>query len=400
MERISGEATLVLYCVRMTGDPPIQQRVEQIISSGVDWAKVLGIVRSNGVLPSFRENLLRYCPQQVPSPIRAQMQQEFHRCAAESLGYARELTRVFSCLHQHGVRALAFKGPALAQLLQQKLSLRQCRDLDIFVARSELNEAITALESAGYRAVWPGNVDSSTIFQVDKHVLLVAGAGGFKVEIHWRLDLPGSRFPMRFHDLWSRRGQISVAGSPIPVPGNEDMLLILCFHAAAHNWGSLKWICDIAEFVRQYPNLDWELVLKRARELGCCRILLTGVTLARDAVGISLPELLDRTARADRALGTIRNDVLDRFSAGSPPPRCVEADLSHIRSRERLWDRLQLILRFIRSRLLPNERDREWVQLPGGLAYLYILVRIVRVASVRYNVSVIPLLKTLKSSKS
>jgi hypothetical protein len=176
------------------------------------------------------------------------------------------------------------------------------------------------------------------------------------------------------------------------------MLLILCFHAAAHNWGSLKWICDIAEFVRKYPNLKWHVVLRRARQLGCCRILLAGVTLARDAVGVPLPEVLEREGRADRTIRSIRSDVLGRFSAGALPPRCVESSLAQIRSRERLRDRLQLILRFIRLRLRPNERDREWLQLPDGLGALYILVRIVRVACVRYNVSVIPLLKTLKSS--
>lgn len=398
MERISGEATLVLYCVRMTGDPPIQERVERIISTGVDWTKVLAVVRANGILPSFRENILRYCPEKIPSSIRAQLQQEFHHRAAESLGYARELPRVFSALQQHGVRALAFKGPALAQQLQHKLSLRQCRDLDIFVERGELNDAIAALESAGYRTVWPENQNLPGMLQTDKHILLVAGTGGFKVEIHWSLALPGSRFRVYFNDLWSRREQISVLGSSIPIPAKEDMLLILCFHAAAHNWGSLKWICDIAEFVRRYPNLNWQWLLRYARQLGCCRILLTGVTLARDAMGIPLPEVLECEARADKAVGKMRADVLGRFFIGALPPRCVESSLLQIRSRERLWDRLPLILRFIKLRLKPNARDREWLQLPRSLGLLYILVRIVRVACVRYNVSVIPLLKTLKPS--
>ncbi|HSU33586.1 MAG TPA: nucleotidyltransferase family protein [Bryobacteraceae bacterium] len=397
-EPMPKEAALVLYCLRMNGDPGTQYQLERAISAGVSWPRVLEIVRWHGVLPSFRENILRYCPGKVPGSIRAQLQQEFHRCAAESLGYARELSRVFACLQQHGVPALAFKGPALAQQLQQKLSLRQCRDLDIFIGKSQFKEAVAALESAGYRAVWPQGENSPGIFQTDKHVLLVAGTGGFKVEIHWSLALPGSRFPVRFKDLWSRREQVSVLGRSIPIPTKEDMLLVLCYHAAEHCWGSLKWICDIAEFLRLYPNLNWQQVLTRARRWGCCRILLTGAALARDAIGVPLPEALEREARVDRTIGRIRRDVLRRFSAGALPPRCVERSLAHIRSRERLWDRLQLILQFIRLRLKPNARDREWFQLPDGFGSLYILVRIVRVACVRYNVSVIPLLKTLRSS--
>ena len=397
-KRMPQESALVLYCMRMDGPLSTQEKVEEIISAGVSWPRVLRIVRANGVLPTFRENLLRYCPGKVPGAVRARLKQEFHRCAAESLGYARELTRVFECLQQHGVPALAFKGPVLAQQLRQKLALRQCRDLDIFIEKSQFNEAIAVLQRAGYRAVWPEGEDSPGIFQADKHLLLVAGTGGFKLELHWSLALPDSRFRLRFKDLWSRREELSVLGRSITIPAKEDMLLILCYHAAEHCWGSLKWVCDIAGFLRRYPSLNWQLVLTRARQLGCCRILLTGVTLSRDMMGIRLPVALERETSADRTIERIRNRVLRRFATGPHPPQCVERSLTHIRSRERLRDKLPLIVEFIRMRLKPNARDREWVELPDRLVGLYLLVRIVRVACFQCNLSIRPLLKALTSS--
>ena len=44
-----------------------------------------------------------------------------------------------------GLRSLALKGPALAVRLYGKLSLRQCRDLDLLVARSDVTKAIDIL---------------------------------------------------------------------------------------------------------------------------------------------------------------------------------------------------------------------------------------------------------------
>jgi hypothetical protein len=308
------------------------------------------------------------------------------------------LTRITACFEQYRVRAIAFKGPALAQQLQQKLFLRRCRDLDILIEKNQFEEATAAIQSAGYSAIWPDDEVGRTIFRSDKHVLLIAETGRFRVELHWSLALPGSCFPLRFEDLWSRREQISVLGTSIPVPGKEDLLLILCFHAATHWWGSLKWICEIAEFLERYPHLDWELVLARARKLGCCRILLTGVTMAQVTMALRLPETLDREARLDRFIEQTKKDVLCRLSIGAPPLQCTERYLAHVRSRERLRDRLKLVINLVSSRLKPNARDREWIYLPDALGNLYIPVRIIRVICLRYKASVRPLLRAVLSS--
>jgi hypothetical protein len=115
-------------------------------------------------------------------------------------------------------------------------------------------------------------------------------------------------------------------------------------------------------------------------------------------MGIHLPEEVERATKCDKAVIRISNDVLCRFSAGAYALHSVEKPLDHIRCRERLGDRLRLIVSFIRCRVRPNECDRGWVHLPDALKSLYIVVRIVRVARLRYNVSVIPLLKTIVSS--
>jgi hypothetical protein len=395
---MTDEALLVLRCIGITDNLSSRGEIERIISAGVDWRRVLSLVRSNGVLPMFRENILRHCPDAVPRSIKARMQADFQSCASVSIGYAHELVRVFTCLRRGGVRAIAFKGPTLAQQLYGSFSLRQCQDLDILIEKNQFRHAIDVLKSAGYTAVWPKCERNRDIFLSDKHLILFSKAPQSKVELHWSLAMPESSFPLGFDDLWSHREEFHVLGSSIEVPSKEDLLLILCFHAAAHWWASLKWICDIGELLTRYPNLNWQVVLERARQLGCYRILLTGLALARDTMGIHLPEEVERATKCDKAVIRISNDVLCRFSAGAYALHSVEKPLDHIRCRERLGDRLRLIVSFIRCRVRPNECDRGWVHLPDALKSLYIVVRIVRVARLRYNVSVIPLLKTIVSS--
>ena len=394
---MTNEALLVLRCLGITDNSSSRVEIESLLSAGVDWRRVLSLVRANGVLPIFRENLLPYCPHAVPRSIRAQMQAEFQTCASLSIGYAHELVRVITCLQQGGISAIAFKGPILAQQLYGTFSLRQCRDVDILIEKNRFRQAIDVLESAGYTPVWPKGQPKWEILGSDKHVSVFSRARQYRVELHWSLAMPESEFPLKFDDLWSRRDAVHVLGTSIDVPSREDLFLILCFHLAAHWWASLKWICDIGELLRRYPDLNWQVVVERARAWGCYRIMLTGVALARDTLAIDLPEQIDRATKSDKAVIEISNDVLCRFSAGAYAPHCIQKPLDYIRSRERLGDRLRLIVNFIRCRLKPNEHDREWVRLPDALSCLYILVRIVRIARLRYKVSVIPLLKTIMS---
>ena len=52
----------------------------------------------------------------------------------------------------------------------------------------------------------------------------------------------------------------------------------------------LAKICDIAELVRVYPQLDWAQLLRQARRLGGERMLLYSLRLANNLLGTVLSQ--------------------------------------------------------------------------------------------------------------
>src|SRR5436853_7109864 len=77
-------------------------------------------------------------------------------------------------------------------------------------------------------------------------------------------------------------------------------MLYLCMHAAGHRFLRLSWLYDIKLLLRRYPDLDWTILIDRARSLHALTALLfTCETLqTRLGVNIALPEPMCQRVRS------------------------------------------------------------------------------------------------------
>jgi hypothetical protein len=184
-------------------------------------------------------------------------------------------------------------------------------------------------------------------------------------------------------------------GTTVSTLAPEDLLLALCAHGAKECWGKLKWICDVAELIRAYPNLDWDRVLTQAKQLHSQRMLLLGVGLARELLGVRVPETVlaaiqsdgasailpsvDRASRiagGNRALPALMQQVCSYLFESQPgQSRQFSPTLLRLRVRDRISDQLQY---FIWRLFVPNVRDRQLIVLPKPLSFLYYLLRPLR----------------------
>ena len=67
-------------------------------------------------------------------------------------------------------------------------------------------------------------------------------------------------------DFFGRATLVDLDGRKVKTLSPEDLLLVVCIHAAKHAWTRLCWLRDIAA-VRQ-QQLNWDLVLERGGEFG------------------------------------------------------------------------------------------------------------------------------------
>jgi hypothetical protein len=212
-------------------------------------------------------------------------------------------------------------------------------------------------------------------------------------------------------------------GQPIRTLRPEDLLLVLCVHAAKHVWVQLSWLCDIAQLAKS-QQLDWNAIQDEARRLGIERIVSLNLFLAHKLLGSPLPPTIQKRSlkfakyfdtqpnchserseesavawncrnadslRQKRALGTmqfpIEEDPLTTVLADEIL-RVIESSthydtesIPYFRLMMRLRERWQDRARFLwRLAFTPSVGEWSAVRLPKHLHPLYRLVRLSRLA--------------------
>ncbi|HLI83839.1 MAG TPA: nucleotidyltransferase family protein [Bryobacteraceae bacterium] len=314
-----------------------------------DWDSVLEAAAREGIFPLVARLLNGPDAPLCPEPVRGRVHRQFLEAAATSVALACELGRVMAHLRAARTPALAFKGPALSVQLYGSPCWRSCEDLDIFVAPHDWPRAQNALRALGYAPdPSPANYAKNELRMfgpavVDLHRALMPSWCGFRVD---------------FHELYGRAATVNVCGTPVETLCSEDLLLLLCVHAAKHGWTHLKWAADIAVLLRAQPGFDWPTLFRIARRLRAHRRLLVSAGVASRLFEVPLPAPLDEKLRCDPAAQILAAEIC------SIPPSLREywpRMRLLIATRDDWHGRLRICLRLARLTLRLTEADR-----PGG----------------------------------
>jgi len=144
----------------------------------------------------------------------------------------------------------------------------------------------------------------------------------------------------------------------------------------------LAWICDIAELVSARADMNWAELTGRARQLGGERMLMLGLSLAKDLLGARLPQEMIEKLDADPAVKQLGAQVNEQlFSATDEGFQVIKHSLFFIRARERASDRVRAC---IRMAFAPTVKDLTFFALPRALSFLYYALRPLRLV-VKYG---------------
>lgn len=373
-----AEARLAITCARRRLDPRQADRIPQISAEVRDWGWLLRAAGAHGVTALVYRHLARVRPPALPDRVLADLERQCHQIARRNLARTGELLHLLDAFAADGIGAVPLKGPALAMLLYGDVSLRSFGDLDMLVRPGDLDRALRLLEAQGYRAQIPlTHAQERPVPRYTNHYRLIHDHDLCDVELHWEL-LPRT-FPLgpRSGAVWNRLGSVAIHRRTVPALSLEDTALFLCAHGAKHGWCRLAWITDLAELIDGYPALHWRAVWSAATPVGARRVLLVGLALAHDLLGASLPPEL-AAGTADPAVRSAVQRITENLFT----------DANHGATRE-LW---QLVPFYARSAERWRDKVRCWyravtavgpgdwraVRLPDSLAFLYYLVRPVR----------------------
>ena len=82
-----------------------------------------------------------------------------------------------------------------------------------------------------------------------------------------------------YEGLWQRATPGPWRGAQAWLLEPEDQVLILCLQGAKPYWDKIKLPADLAHFLVAYPQLNWEIIIRRATEHGFKRLLAIALLL-------------------------------------------------------------------------------------------------------------------------
>jgi hypothetical protein len=297
---LSVEQRLLCACARRSAQVSAPSWAD--VGTTVDWVGLVDTAISHGVAE------LLFAPLSsggwaVPPGILADLERRVVEATGQGLQRTAELAGLMRRLDDRGLRALTFKGPALAAGAYGHVGRRLSSDLDLFVDRRDYRATRAVLLDGGYSSLSPGPGAS----RWGLHGLV-------PVEGRYEAFLPGTpaqsmidlhvafstwRFGIRLDaaSLFERATTVNIAGHPLPTLHPHDVLLVLAIHGMSHQWRPLRLVSDIDAVVEQVT--DWTDVVARAEAAGMRRVLWVALLLAERLLGTALPRHVRARALAD-----------------------------------------------------------------------------------------------------
>jgi hypothetical protein len=197
-----------------------------------------------------------------------------------------KLAEVLAFCCEHRLDVLLVKGVALDLLVYGPHAFTTSQDIDL-VLRAKAAEL--------------GPAERAAIASVTR---------GYPLEYdyyeHHDITLNGA-LPVNFDRIWRDAIGVRFEGQPAWVMCPEDLLITACINACRKRFSRLKALCDIAEILQTYPNLDWRGVARRARADQCQAIVYAALAAADMFLNARLPAgALDLLAVAPARTAVIR----------------------------------------------------------------------------------------------
>lgn len=309
----------------------------------------------------------------APEDARAALECEVRAVAVRALAGARQLAELSGALGDAGVRAVAYKGPALSSDVHGDLGARRFLDLDILVSEADRDRARDVVVAAGYVSPQGYSEREERFYSRWEGVVHFARSDDLPVELHWRCQSPRYGGPQDPADIVARARPCALGGGTVLVPSPEDLGVLLALHGVKHAWGWLLWVVDFAAAASR-PGFDWELFVARAASWGVRRAAHYAVLVAHGLVALDVPAALMRTARDDARAVFLSRAIVARLTRSGDAPDIGRE--STVRYDLQWLEGAGATLRyFALSAALPTPQERRVVRLPDALLPLAYPVR-------------------------
>jgi hypothetical protein len=359
------EFELLLTCCRSGGKSEFADHV----SPSLDWERVAESAEHHRLVPLLHASLASQT-HAVPFTIRELARTHTWR----AIQFTAELSRIARHFDRCGIDFLAYKGPALAEVLYHDFAMRQFGDLDLLVRPKDVARAREALLELGFTTnLSLSDLEEDFYLRTGNEYTFGSGSEPHLVELQWQIVPRFYSIDFDMDALFARSMPITIDGTAVQTPCLEDLMLLLCVHAAKHEWTQLGMLRDIATLAER--DLDWKCISEEARRLGIAKITEISLIASSQLFGIELPHGYVVGTRYSDVPQTV-NAIIDNLSENREPrTESLQYFQRQARVRERWLDRLRFGWRLATT---PSVAEWEMIKLPDTLFPLYRGVRVAR----------------------
>lgn len=336
--------------------------------ASLDWPAFIATVQRHrvGALLSHRAAgpLAAHCPPDVVRQLKAIAAANQLR----ALTQAAEQIRLVRTLTAAGIATLPVKGLVLAQQLYGAVGLRHVGDIDLLIRPADAERADAALRGTGLRRTRPDFPltprQTAEFLRVKPEFEYVRTAPPQRVELLWRLEsLPDT------NAVWSGAVSCALGGQPMRTLAPDLNASYLFQHGARHGWFRLFWLVDLALLLDR-EDLDWTVVVGRARSLGLERPLLQGAALAHELFGTKLPPAFQPTSREQPHITALVAEARRQIAREPAPDEPLGEWLRQTRYRVSLHRGSRAKLAVMRPHLF-SPKNWQTLPLPDRWFFLY-----------------------------
>ena len=341
----------------------------------LDWRRLIDLAEHHGVIPQVYRSLSVLPDVALPDSLR----QSQERNARHTLWLTRELLRILKRLDSYGIFALPYKGAVLAEILYGNVTLRRFSDLDLLIHSSDLPRIKSAFAELGYqRGIELAPREERDYLKSGYEYTFDSKPGRNLVEVQWRILPRFYSVDFDVEGFFTRAVPFTLGGMTLRTLCAEDLILVLCVHAAKHAWQQLSWLCDIAELARS-TQVDWNAVHQQAKHLGIQRMVAVSFFLAHKLLQKPLPHIVQAQLKKDVSIENLASEIIPMLVRGDDyDTESISYFRLMISVRERWRDRVKFLWRLFTT---PSVGEWSAIRLPGPLFPLYRVVRVFRLLS-------------------
>ncbi len=387
-----SEYSLLIWSLNQILDNCVEGRTQKGLSEpnllqyeNLDWAAFSNLTLYHSVTALVAESL-SYQSEEFPEEL-ADAFSVFLTSQRESNEKRTDaFVEVLSALQTAGISTIPFKGPILAETIHQDIGLRSFWDFDFLFSYSQikkLSEVLKSLEIIGSLPDTPKQVEAywkysgQAVYRREKDKLAL--------EPHWSFTSSVLACDLDYEAIWTRSKSQDWHGVRIRVMSAEDEFIMLALHGGKEAWAKLKYIFDLARFLKMNPDLDWSYISSVTDKVGIRRVIhlaLEVVIATFDSFRTFEYPFKDRDKVAQGILRKIQH------CETTLAPEMYYFNPYFMRIRERNIHKAKYLFRLF---LTPRSSHFKIVKIPDSLFFLYTPFKVL------YDSLVLPLWKVWKS---